>query len=90
MVTCKINKNVAELDFQNRIPTILRSWSTSHNHMLPPNLPTWCTEIKCDKARWIALLNMEDGGYSLTFMKVINPNVIKVVAKSPCITRLVN
>ena len=29
---------------------------------------------------------MKDGGCSLTFAKVTNPNIIKVIAKSSCIT----
>ena len=29
--------------------------------------------------------HMEDGGCSLTYAKVTNPNIIKVAAKSPCI-----
>ena len=28
-------------------------------------------------AQWIALLTLEDGGCSLTFAKVTNPNIIK-------------
>jgi hypothetical protein len=34
---------------------------------------------------WATLLIMKDGGCSLTFAKVTNPNVINAVAKSPCI-----
>ena len=29
---------------------------------------------------------MEDGGHSITFAKVTNPNIMNVVANSPCIT----
>ena len=33
---------------------------------------------------------MKDDGCSLTFTKVTNPNFIKAVAKSPCITHSLN
>jgi hypothetical protein len=63
------------------------SWLAPHNHMLPPKLPTSRTKIKHDNARWITLLIMEDVGCNLTFAKVMtNTNIIKAVAKSPCIT----
>ena len=52
----------------------------------PPNLSTSGTKIKCVIAQWIALLIMEDGGCSLIFAKVTDPNIINAVAKSPCIT----
>jgi hypothetical protein len=53
----------------------------------PPNLSTSGTKIKCVIAWWIgALLIMEDGGCSLTFVNATNPNIIKVAAESPCIT----
>ena len=44
--------------------------------MLSPNLSTLGTKIK-----WIALFIMEDDGCSLTFEKMANTNIIKLVAK---------
>ena len=65
-------------------------WSASHSRMPPLNLPTSGTKIKCVIAQWITLLVMEDGGCSLTYVKEIDPNIIKVAAKSSCITHLPN
>jgi hypothetical protein len=70
----------------------------SHNHMLPPdlsklpppNLHTSGTKIKHAIAWWIALLIMEDGGCSLTFAEVTNPNIIIVATKSTCIIHTPN
>ena len=56
--------------------------------LLPPNVPTSGTKIKRVIAWWIALLVMEDGGCSLTFAQVTNPNITKVVAKSRCINKM--
>ena len=55
-------------------------WLAPHSHMSPPNFPTSSTKTKHVIAWWIALLTMEDGECSWTFAKVINPNIIKVVA----------
>jgi hypothetical protein len=38
-------------------------------------------------AQWIALLIVEDGGCSLTFINETNPKIIKEAAKSPCIAQ---
>ena len=59
--------------------------------MMPPNLsklspPNLLTKVKHVISRWIAILIMEDGGCRLTFVKMTNPNVIKVATKSSCIT----
>ena len=62
-----------------------------------PNLPTSGTKIKHVIAWWIAPIIIEDGGCSLTFVKVatpniikavVNPNIVKAVAKlkSPFVT----
>ena len=56
----------------------------------PSNLPTLPTNVKHVVAQWIAILIMEDGGCSLIFAQVTNPNTIKVMAKSPCITHASN
>ena len=53
--------------------------------MPPPNLPSLGTKIKFVIAQWIALHIMEDDEHSLTFVEVTNPNIIKILAKSPCI-----
>ena len=65
-------------------------WLASQSCMTPPNLSISGTKIKRVKARWIALRIMEDGGCSLIHVKVTNPNIIKVAAKSPCITHPLN
>ena len=57
--------------------------------MMPPNLPTLGTKIKCVIAEWIALI-MEDDGCRSTFAKATNINIIKAVAKLSCITHLPN
>ena len=62
------------------------SWSAPHNHILPPNFPTLGIEIKDVITWWIALLIMKNDGCSLTFVTVTNPSIIKMEAKSPCIT----
>ena len=80
-----VRQNVAELVF-SIWNTHKTSWSAPHNHMLSPNLATLGTRIKHVITRWIAFLNMNDGGCSLIYVKVTNPNFIKEVAKSPCIT----
>ena len=56
----------------------------------PPTLPTSGTKIKHVIARWIVLLIMNDGGCSLIFAKVINPNTINATTKSSCITHPMN
>ena len=48
--------------------------------------PPLSTKINNVIAHCIELLIMEDGGRSLTLAKVTNPNIIKTVAKPPCIT----
>ena len=53
--------------------------------MPPPNFSTSCRKIKHVITRRIALLIMEDGGCSSTFVKVTNPSVIKTTTKSPYI-----
>ena len=58
--------------------------------MPPPNLLTSGTKIKHVIAQWIALLIMEDGGCSLTIVKVTNPNIIKATAKLSGITHPLN
>ena len=76
----------------------ITSWSAPHNHMPPPNLPkfmpsilpTLGTKVKCVIAWLKALLIMDYDECSLTSTKVTNPNIIKVAAKSPCITYPVN
>ena len=54
-----------------------------NSHMPPPNLPTSGTKIKSVITWCIALLVMEEGGCSLTFAKLTNPNIMKVATKSP-------
>lgn len=62
------------------------SWLTCRNHMPPPNLPNSPKEIKQIRAQWVALLIVEDGGFRSIFTKVTNSTIIKVIAKSTCIT----
>jgi hypothetical protein len=49
-------------------------------------LPTSSTRIKGVIAWWIALLILEDDEYALSFAKVMNPKIIKAMAKSSCFT----
>jgi hypothetical protein len=51
---------------------------------LPPNLPTLPTKIKRVIAWWIAVLITEDGGCSLSYVKVTNLGAIKMAGKSLC------
>ena len=57
---------------------------------LRPNMSTLPTKMKRVIAWWIALLIVKDGGCSLIFAKVTNPNIVKVVVKPTCITHLSN
>ena len=42
---------------------------------------------QCERVQWLALLIVEDGGCTLIFAKVTNPNIIKVSTKAMCINR---
>ena len=67
VVTCKIKCCRIVLELQSSHNT---SSLVAHNHMPPLYMPASGTKIKHVIARWIALLIVEDGGCSLTFMKV--------------------
>ena len=58
--------------------------------LLPPNLPNLPTKINHARAQWVVLPIMEDDGCRLIYVKVTNPNIIKVLAKSTCITHPLN
>ena len=66
--------------------THITSWFAPHNHMEPLNMPTSPTKIKRVIAWWIAFIIMEDDECSLIFVKVTNPNIMKVAAKLLCST----
>ena len=66
---------------------------------LHQDLTTTCCLLICppcpqksilSQPMWIALVIMEDGGYSLIFAMVTNPSIINVAAKSPSITQPLN
>ena len=87
VVTSKIE--CCQSDFYYRIPTIQvgRYLTTTCHFLIYPSYPFL---IKRVITGWITLLVMEDGEFSLIFVQVINPIIIKVAAKSSYVTHPLN
>ena len=67
--------------------TLNSSWLAPHNHMMPLDLRSLPTTIKCVRAQWVALLIMKDDGCNVIFAKVTNP-IINMAARLACIFHL--